>query len=67
MLKFVVYCLRGCSNDIAEAAAVGLGVTYFKFIEFIPIVHSSRHVAQQKSAIVFFPTAAKKHVDPYHA
>ena len=34
----IVYCLRGCSNDIARAVGVVVVVTYFKFIEFIPIV-----------------------------
>ena len=37
----IVYCLRGCTNDIARAVGGGVVVTYFKFIEeFIPIVIS---------------------------
>ena len=36
----VVYCQRGCSNDIAEAVGGVVGVTYFKFMEFIAIVIS---------------------------
>ena len=39
-LSGIVYCLRGCSNDIARAVGGGVGVTYSKFIEFIPIVIS---------------------------
>ena len=36
----IVYSLRGCSDDIAGTVGVGVGVTYIKFIERIPIVIS---------------------------